>query len=69
MRDGAIIFSGLIGKLDVLRVECLKYWRSGRYRLPVALAFCCANASPSHDTAGTLSWCSLPSLPAPVSAR
>jgi GcrA cell cycle regulator len=32
-RDGAIIFSDLIGKLDVLRVECAKCGRSGRYRL------------------------------------
>ena len=32
-RDGAIIFSDLIGKLDVLRIECPKCGRSGRYRL------------------------------------
>jgi hypothetical protein len=32
-RDGAIIFSDLIGKLDMLRVECAKCGRSGRYRL------------------------------------
>jgi hypothetical protein len=32
-RDGAIIFDDLIGKLDVLRVECPKGGRSGRYRL------------------------------------
>jgi hypothetical protein len=32
-RDGAIIFGDLIGKLDVLRVECAKCGRSGRYRL------------------------------------
>jgi hypothetical protein len=32
-RDGAIIFSDLTGKLDVLRVECPKCGRSGRYRL------------------------------------
>jgi hypothetical protein len=31
--EGAIIFSDLIGKLDVLRVECAKCGRSGRYRL------------------------------------
>jgi hypothetical protein len=31
--EGAIIFSALIGKLDVLRVECPKCGRSGRYRL------------------------------------
>jgi hypothetical protein len=29
-RDGAIIFSDLIGKLDVLRIECAKCGRSGR---------------------------------------
>jgi hypothetical protein len=32
-REGAIIFSDLIGKLDVLRIECAKCGRSGRYRL------------------------------------
>jgi hypothetical protein len=32
-RDGATIFSDLIGKLDVLRVECPKFGRAGRYRL------------------------------------
>jgi hypothetical protein len=31
--DGAIIFSDLIGKLDLLRVECAKCGRSDRYRL------------------------------------
>jgi hypothetical protein len=32
-RDGAIIFGDLIGKLDMLRIECAKCGRSGRYRL------------------------------------
>jgi hypothetical protein len=32
-RDGAIIFNDLIGKLDMVRVECPKCGRSGRYRL------------------------------------
>jgi len=32
-RDGAIIFSDLIGKLDVLRVRREKCGRSGRYQL------------------------------------
>ena len=32
-RDGAIIFSDLIGKLDVLRVVCSKCQRSGQYQL------------------------------------
>ena len=32
-REGAIIFSDLIGKLDVVRIECAKCGRSGRYRL------------------------------------
>jgi hypothetical protein len=32
-QDGAIIFSDLIGKLDMLRIECAKCGRSGRYRL------------------------------------
>ena len=32
-RDGAIIFSDLIGKLDVLRVACEKCGRDGSYRL------------------------------------
>ena len=32
-RDGAIIFSDLIGKLDVLRVACEKCGRDGCYGL------------------------------------
>jgi hypothetical protein len=32
-RDGAIIFSDLIGQLDLLRVECPKCGRNCRYRL------------------------------------
>ena len=32
-RDGANIFSDLIGKLDVLRVSCDKCERGGAYRL------------------------------------
>ena len=32
-RDGAIIFSDLIGKLDVLRVSCEKCGRDGCYSL------------------------------------
>ena len=31
--DGAIIFSDLIGKLEVLRVTCEKCGRDGRYSL------------------------------------
>jgi hypothetical protein len=32
-REDAIMFGDLIGKLDMLRVECPKCGRSGRYRL------------------------------------
>jgi hypothetical protein len=32
-REGAIIFGDLVGKLDVLRIECDKCGRRGRYRL------------------------------------
>ena len=32
-RDGAIIFSDLIGKTEMLRVACDKCGRDGRYRL------------------------------------
>ena len=32
-RDGAIIFGDLIGKLDIVRVECPKCGRAGQYRL------------------------------------
>ena len=32
-RDGAIVFSDLIGKLDVLRVSCSKCERDGCYGL------------------------------------
>jgi hypothetical protein len=39
-RDGAIIFSDLIGKLDVLRVACAKCGRAGRYRLDRLIESC-----------------------------
>jgi len=32
-RDGAIIFSDLLGKLDSLRVACTKCGRDGRYQV------------------------------------
>jgi hypothetical protein len=32
-REGAIIFRDLVGKLDVLNIECDKCGRRGRYRL------------------------------------
>ena len=32
-RDGAIIFRDIVGKLDVLRVECDKCGRKGQYRV------------------------------------
>jgi hypothetical protein len=32
-RDGAIIFRDLVGKLDVLRVECDRCGRKGQYRV------------------------------------
>jgi hypothetical protein len=32
-RDGAIIFRDLVGKLNVVRVECDKCGRDGTYRL------------------------------------
>ena len=32
-KEGAIIFRDLVGKLDVLNVECEKCGRRGRYRL------------------------------------
>jgi hypothetical protein len=34
-RNGAIIFGDLTGKLDVLRIECPKCGRSGRYKVPL----------------------------------
>jgi hypothetical protein len=37
-RDGAIIFSDLIGKLDMLRIECAKCGRSGEYKLARLIA-------------------------------
>jgi hypothetical protein len=33
-RDGAIIFDDLIGKLDVLRIECPKCGRAGLVQAP-----------------------------------
>jgi len=39
-RDGAIIFGDLIGKLDMLRIECPKCGRSGRYRLADLIMRC-----------------------------
>jgi hypothetical protein len=32
-RDGARTFGDLIGKLDVLRIECAKCSRAGRYHV------------------------------------
>jgi hypothetical protein len=32
-RDGAITFRDIVGKLDVLRIECDKCGRKGRYRV------------------------------------
>ena len=32
-REGAIIFRDLVGKLDVLNIECEKCGRRGRYQL------------------------------------
>jgi hypothetical protein len=37
-RDGAIIFSDLVGKLGALRIECPKCGRSGRYMLARLIA-------------------------------
>ena len=37
-REGAIIFGDLIGTLDLLRIECSKCGRSGRYRLADLIA-------------------------------
>jgi hypothetical protein len=37
-RDGAIIFSDLIGKLDAVRVTCERCGRKGRYRLQTLIA-------------------------------
>jgi hypothetical protein len=34
----AITFSDLIGRLDMLRIECPKCGRAGRYRLPLLVA-------------------------------
>ncbi len=36
--DGSIIFGDLIGKLDLLRVECPKCGRRGQYKLPLLVA-------------------------------
>ena len=35
-RDGAIIFADLIGKLDVLRIECVRCGHSGQYHVTKA---------------------------------
>ena len=32
-REGAIIFRDIVGKLDVLRIDCDKCGRRGRYRV------------------------------------
>jgi hypothetical protein len=37
-RNGATIFSDLIGKLDVVRVSCERCGRNGRYRLQRLIA-------------------------------
>jgi hypothetical protein len=33
LREGAIIFRDIVGKLDVLRIECDKCGRRSRYRV------------------------------------
>jgi hypothetical protein len=37
-REGAIIFRDLVGKLEVLNIECEKCGRRGRYRLERLIA-------------------------------
>ncbi len=37
-RDGTTIFCDLIGKLGMLRIECAKCGRTGKYRLAVLIA-------------------------------
>lgn len=37
-RDGAIIFSNLIGKLDAIQVTCERCGRKGRHRLQSLMA-------------------------------
>ena len=37
-REGAIIFRDLVGKLDVLNIECEKCGRRGRYHLDKLIA-------------------------------
>jgi hypothetical protein len=39
LRDGAIIFGDLLGKLDMLRIKCPKCGRSGRYRLDLLMRY------------------------------
>ncbi len=39
-RDGAIIFGDLVGKLDVLRVQCSRWGRSGRYHVAGLIERC-----------------------------
>ena len=46
-RDGAIIFSDLIGKLDMLRVTCAKCGRDGCYGSPGSSRSVAAMASSS----------------------
>jgi hypothetical protein len=37
-RDGAIIFRDLVGKLEMLNIECDRCGRRGRYRLDRLIA-------------------------------
>jgi len=43
-REGAIIFRDLVGKLDVLNVECPKCGRRGRYHLDRLIERCGVDA-------------------------
>jgi hypothetical protein len=49
-RDGAIIFSDLIGKLEVLQVACEKCERDGRYILAPSFVIVAAMPSSSNGS-------------------
>jgi hypothetical protein len=54
-RDGAIIFRDIVGKLDVLRVECDKCGRRGSYRVDRLIERYGIGYGSIHDAFGSFS--------------
>ena len=65
-RDGATIFGDLVGKLDVLRIECVKCRRAGhRARSPILIAP--VRFQQRLSCVGTWRWCLVNQILATIS--